>query len=176
MRLKKWAQFSLKLNPRSYRIWSRKNIEEHAFFAKMKKIALINGVNMDRLGLREPEIYGKTTLADIVGAFRREADKLGVEVSDFQSNHEGALVDEIARLADAGYAGAVFNPGAFTHTSVALRDCIAGSGMKFVEVHISNVHAREEFRSRSLTAPVCAAQICGMGVEGYLAALRFLAL
>ncbi len=141
----------------------------------MKKLALINGANLDRLGKREPEIYGSTTLEDIVAAVRRQAESLGVALSDFQSNHEGAIIDEIARLADSGCEGVIINPGAFTHTSVALRDSIAGSGMKFVEVHISNIHAREAFRDNSLTAPVCAAQICGMGLEGYLAALRFLA-
>ncbi len=141
----------------------------------MKKIALINGVNLDRLGIREPEIYGKTTLADIVAEIRKEAEKLGVEIVDFQSNHEGAIVDKIAEFADAGIKYGIINPAAFTHTSVAIRDSIAGSGIKFVEVHISNVYGREQFRHESLTAPVCSAMVAGMGVEGYLAALRFLA-
>ena len=126
----------------------------------MKTIAVINGVNMDRLGKREPQIYGSETLDMLVGSLREEAAKLGVEIAAFQSNHEGAIVDEIARLADSGVKLGIINPGAFTHTSVALRDCIAGSGIKFVEVHISNVHKREEFRRTSLTAPVCEAQIC----------------
>ncbi len=141
----------------------------------MKTIAVINGVNMDRLGRREPQIYGSETLDMLIGSLREEAAKLGVEIAAFQSNHEGAIVDEIARLADSGVKLGIINPGAFTHTSVALRDCIAGSGIKFVEVHISNVHKREEFRRVSLTAPVCEAQICGMGREGYFAALRYLA-
>lgn len=141
----------------------------------MKTIAVINGVNMDRLGRREPQIYGSETLDMLIGSLREEAAKLGVEIAAFQSNHEGAIVDEIARLADSGVKLGIINPGAFTHTSVALRDCIAGSGIKFVEVHISNVHKREEFRRVSLTAPVCDAQICGMGREGYFAALRYLA-
>lgn len=141
----------------------------------MKKIALINGVNLDRLGVREPKIYGKTTLADIVALVRSEAEKLGVEIIDFQSNHEGEIVDKIAELSDAGVECAIINPGAFTHTSVALRDCIAGSGMKFVEVHISNIYAREEFRAHSLTAPACSALVSGMGWQGYIAALHFLA-
>lgn len=140
----------------------------------MKTIAVINGVNMDRLGKREPQIYGSETLDMLIGSLREEAAKLGVEIAAFQSNHEGAIVDEIARLADSGVKLGIINPGAFTHTSVALRDCIAGSGIKFVEVHISNVHKREEFRRVSLTAPVCEAQICGMGREGYFAALRYL--
>lgn len=141
----------------------------------MKTIAVINGVNMDRLGRREPQIYGSETLDMLIGSLREEAAKLGVEIAAFQSNHEGAIVDEIARLADSGVKLGIINPGAFTHTSVALRDCIAGSEIKFVEVHISNVHKREEFRRVSLTAPVCEAQICGMGREGYFAALRYLA-
>jgi 3-dehydroquinate dehydratase-2 len=141
----------------------------------MKKIALINGVNLDRLGVREPEIYGRETLPELVASLSREAEKLGVELLDFQSNHEGAIIDKIAELADAGVKLAIINPAAFTHTSVALRDSIAGSGIKFVEVHISNVHKREDFRRVSLTAPVCAAQICGLGREGYFAALRYLA-
>lgn len=141
----------------------------------MKTIAVINGVNMDRLGKREPQIYGSETLDMLVGSLREEAAKLGVKIAAFQSNHEGAIVDEIARLADSGVKLGIINPGAFTHTSVALRDCIAGSGIKFVEVHISNVHKREEFRRTSLTAPVCEAQICGMGREGYFAALKYLA-
>ena len=141
----------------------------------MKKIAVINGANLDRLGVREPEIYGEETLEELVLSLSSEAEKLGAEIVHFQSNHEGAIIDKIAELADAGVRLAIINPGAFTHTSVALRDSIAGSGMKFVEVHISNIHRREEFRHTSLTAPVCAAQICGMGREGYFAALRYLA-
>lgn len=141
----------------------------------MKKIAVINGANLDRLGKREPQIYGSETLADLTESLAAEAEKLGVEIIPFQSNHEGAIIDKIAELADAGVKLAIINPAAFTHTSVALRDSMSGSGMKFVEVHISNVHKREEFRHVSLTAPVCEAQICGLGREGYFAALRYLA-
>ena len=142
----------------------------------MKKIALLNGPNLDRLGMREPGVYGDRTLAELEETVKSLGAGLGVEVSAFQSNHEGAIIDKIAEFADAGFDGAVINPGAFTHTSVALRDSIAGSGMRFVEVHISNIHRREEFRHTSLTAPVCEAQVCGMGFEGYLAALRYLAM
>ena len=141
----------------------------------MKKIALINGVNLDRLGKREPQIYGSETLPELVASLKAEAAKLGVELLDFQSNIEGEIVNKIDELADAGVKLGIINPAAFTHTSVALRDCIAGSGMKFVEVHISNIHKREEFRHNSLTAAVCQAQVCGMGREGYFAALRYLA-
>lgn len=141
----------------------------------MRKIALINGVNLDRLGKREPQIYGSTTLADIVADLRKSAASLGAEIVDFQSNHEGEIVDKIYELADSGVKYAIINPGAFTHTSVALRDCIAGSGMTFVEVHISNVAKREEFRHKSLVAPVSAGSVIGLGVFGYRAALEFLA-
>ena len=141
----------------------------------MRKIALINGVNLDRLGKREPQIYGSTTLSDIVAGLRKSAASLGAEIVDFQSNHEGEIVDKIYELADSGVKYAIINPGAFTHTSVALRDCIAGSGMTFVEVHISNVSKREEFRHKSLVAPVCAGSVIGLGVFGYRAALEFLA-
>lgn len=141
----------------------------------MRKIALINGVNLDRLGKREPQIYGRTTLSDIVAGLRKSAASLGAEIVDFQSNHEGEIVDKIYELADSGVKYAIINPGAFTHTSVALRDCIVGSGMTFVEVHISNVAKREEFRHKSLVAPVCAGSVIGLGVFGYRAALEFLA-
>ena len=141
----------------------------------MKKIALINGANLNRLGLREPEIYGNQTLKDLELSAKKLAGELGVELECFQSNIEGEILNKIADFADAKFDAAIINPGAFTHTSVALRDAIAGSGMRFVEVHISNIHKREEFRRNSLTAAVCEAQICGMGFEGYLAALRYLA-
>ncbi|MBR7105546.1 MAG: type II 3-dehydroquinate dehydratase [Opitutales bacterium] len=141
----------------------------------MKKIALINGVNLDRLGKREPQIYGSETLPELVSAIKAEAEKLGVEIIDYQSNVEGEIVNKIYELSDAGVEFGIINPAAFTHTSIALRDCIAGASIKFVEVHISNIHKREEFRHTSLTAPVCHAQICGMGREGYFAALRYLA-
>ncbi len=140
-----------------------------------KKIAILNGPNLDRLGKREPDVYGSQTLEDLEKAVLAEADCLGVEVEFFQSNHEGALVDKISSLVDSGIAGVVFNPGAYTHTSVALRDAIAASGLFVVEVHISNVYQREEFRHKSLTAPVSTGAIAGLGFYGYVAALRFLA-
>lgn len=141
----------------------------------MKKIGILNGVNLNRLGVREPEIYGKTTLADLEQNLRETAQKFGVEIECFQSNHEGELVDKICAWTDGGFAGVVFNPGAFTHTSVALRDCIAGCAIPTIEVHISNVHAREEFRRTSLLAPVCAGQIVGLGLAGYELALAWFA-
>ena len=141
----------------------------------MKTIALINGPNLDRLGKREPQIYGRATLAASVSGLRAEAEKLGAEIADFQSNCEGAIIDKIYGFADSGVKLGIINPGALAHTSVALRDCIAGSGMTFVEVHISNVARREDFRHLSLTAPVCAGSVAGLGAFGYSAALRYLA-
>lgn len=141
----------------------------------MKKIAIINGPNLDRLGIREPEIYGKTKLSDIIDSLKKRASELGVEIDAFQSNSEGEIINKIYEFADVGVKYGIINPGAFTHTSVALRDCIAGSGMKFVEVHISNIYKREEFRHNSITAPVCEGQISGLGTYGYLAALEWAA-
>ena len=141
----------------------------------MKKIGILNGPNLNRLGKREPEIYGHATLADLERGLADYAANLGnCEIECFQSNHEGALIDKIYDWAERGFEGIVFNPGAFTHTSIALRDALAGAGIATVEVHISNVHAREEFRHRSLTAPVCRGQICGLGLKGYAYALEAL--
>lgn len=139
----------------------------------MKKIAILNGPNLDRLGKREPEIYGSATLADLERALRAEFEP-GAKLEFFQSNHEGALIDRIAAWADARFDGLVINGGAFTHTSVALRDALAGAHLPTVEVHISNIYKREEFRHQSLTGPVCLAVITGLGFEGYHAAVRYL--
>ncbi|HEV7822252.1 MAG TPA: type II 3-dehydroquinate dehydratase [Burkholderiales bacterium] len=139
----------------------------------MKKIAILNGPNLDRLGKREPEIYGRATLADLEQALRAEFASTA-QLDFFQSNHEGALIDKIAQLAEAKVDGLVINGAAFTHTSVALRDALAGSGLRAVEVHISNIYKREEFRHHSFTAPVCVAVISGLGLDGYHAAVKFL--
>jgi 3-dehydroquinate dehydratase II len=139
----------------------------------MKKIVILNGPNLDRLGKREPEIYGKASLADLEAALRAEFAAVA-ELDFFQSNHEGELIDRIAQAADAKVAGIVVNGGALTHTSVALRDALMGAHLPAVEVHISNIYKREEFRHTSLTAPACTAVITGLGLEGYHAAVRFL--
>lgn len=139
----------------------------------MKKIAILNGPNLDRLGRREPEIYGRATLADLEQALRTEFGA-AAQLDFFQSNHEGALIDRIAALADAKYDGLVINGGAFTHTSVALRDALLGAHLPTIEVHISNIYKREGFRHTSLTAPACIAVITGLGLEGYHAAVRYL--
>lgn len=139
----------------------------------MKKILLLNGPNLALLGTREPEIYGRTTLADIVAMVTEAARGKGIEVDAFQSDVEGELVSAIGR-ARGVYDGIILNPAAYTHTSVALHDAIKASGVPTVEVHLSNVYAREGYRHESLTAGVCAGQICGFGPTGYILALEAL--
>lgn len=141
----------------------------------MVKILLINGPNLQLLGRREPEIYGTETLPDIVGKLRIMADELGVELTDFQSNCEGAIVDRIGAALFDGTDGIVINPAAYTHTSVAIRDALSAVALPAIEVHLSNVHGREDFRQRSLTAPVCTGVIAGLGSDGYGLALAALA-
>jgi 3-dehydroquinate dehydratase-2 len=140
----------------------------------MKKIAVLNGPNLDRLGKREPEIYGSATLPDLEKALRAEFGGT-VQLDFFQSNHEGSLIDKIAALADAKFDGLVINLGALTHTSIALRDALMGAHLPTIEVHISNIYKREDFRHTSLTAPACIAVITGLGFDGYHAAVRHLA-
>lgn len=140
----------------------------------MKKIGLLNGPNLDRLGKREPEVYGTVTLDQIEDKVKTKAASCDCEVEAFQSNHEGALIDKIHEWADAGFVGLIVNPGGLTHTSVALRDAIVASGLKTVEVHLSNIHAREDFRHRSLVSGIVAAIVAGMGHHGYVSALRYL--
>ena len=135
----------------------------------MRRIAVINGPNLNLLGTREPHKYGKNTLDEINGRIAAEASRLGAECLFFQSNSEGELVTAIQR-AD-GTDGIILNAGAYTHYSIALRDAIAAISTPAVEVHISNVHAREEFRRVSVIAPVCAGVIAGFGPYGYLLAL-----
>ena len=135
------------------------------------KILIINGPNLNLLGRREPEIYGSVTLDDINGRVTALASELGVEVSFFQSNHEGELVQKI-QDAMGVFQAIVINPGAYTHTSIALRDAISSAGIPAVETHISNIYQREDFRKNSYIAGVAAGQISGFGPDSYLLALR----
>ncbi len=135
-------------------------------------IAYINGPNLNLLGTREPEIYGSETLADVEAKVARLASKLGVAVSFFQSNSEGAICDHIHQLAAEGATQVVINAGAYTHTSVAIADALAGTGMRWIEVHISNVYAREAFRHHSTLSAGAAGVIVGVGTLGYELALR----
>lgn len=146
----------------------------------MRKILVLNGPNLNLLGTREPAQYGTTTLADVEALCRAAGERLGYEVECFQSNWEGALIDKIheyGRLWKQGQVlGCVFNPGAYTHTSVALHDAIKGvDGLPVIECHISNVHAREAFRHHSYISPAAAGIVVGFGVQGYVIALEGLA-
>ncbi|EGJ12004.1 MULTISPECIES: type II 3-dehydroquinate dehydratase [Rubrivivax] len=142
----------------------------------MPKILVLNGPNLNLLGQREPEVYGRTTLADVEALCRDAGARLGVEVECRQSNHEGVLIDalhEAGRAVKAGaLLGVVFNPGAYTHTSVALFDAIKGAELPVIEVHISNVHAREAFRHHSYVSPAAAGIVVGFGVDGYRLAIE----
>jgi 3-dehydroquinate dehydratase-2 len=137
----------------------------------MTAVLVLHGPNLNMLGQREPGVYGRLTLAEVDDAIARHATARGVKVECRQSNHEGDLVDAIQTAAEHGFGAVVLNPGAFTHYSYALRDAIAAVTVPVVEVHLSNVHAREPFRRRSVTAPVCRGQIAGFGLDSYLLGL-----
>jgi 3-dehydroquinate dehydratase II len=139
----------------------------------MPSVLVLNGPNLNLLGLREPGVYGSTTMDDINNRMVELGKELGVDVRCFQSNHEGALIDAL-HDARTWAAGVVFNPGGYTHTSVALRDAISAINIPVIEVHISNVHAREEFRHHSMISAVCMGTISGLGVQSYLLGLRAL--
>ncbi|WP_176084170.1 type II 3-dehydroquinate dehydratase [Martelella sp. HB161492] len=138
-----------------------------------RKIYVLNGPNLNLLGQREPGIYGALTLADVEAACHKEGDALGFEIDFRQSNHEGVLVDWIHE-AHSEAAGVAFNPGAYGHTSIALHDAIKAVIVPVVELHISNIHAREAFRHKSMISPAAKGMICGFGLDSYLLALRAL--
>jgi len=138
------------------------------------RILVIHGPNLNLLGTREPEHYGQVTLADINLALARMADGVGVDLESFQSNHEGALVERIHAAREQGVRAIIINPAAYTHTSVALRDALAAVSIPFVEVHLSNVHAREPFRHHSYFSDLAIGVISGLGHQGYLLALEYL--
>jgi 3-dehydroquinate dehydratase II len=132
----------------------------------LASILVLHGPNLNLLGLREPSIYGSASLLDVNQMLQQQATQLGVSVTAFQSNHEGALIDQIHGALDQ-HQGILINPGGYTHTSVALRDAIAGVNLPTVEVHLSNIHQREAFRHHSYIAPVAIGQISGFGIDSY---------
>ena len=139
----------------------------------MKKVLVLHGPNLNLLGVREPEVYGRETLDDLTQRFREGAEKAGIEFDVFQSNWEGALVDRIQAARTDGTDFVIINPGAFTHTSVAIRDAFAGVAIPFIEVHISNVYAREPFRHHSYLSSLAKGVIVGCGTQGYELALDY---
>jgi 3-dehydroquinate dehydratase-2 len=139
-----------------------------------KSILLINGVNLNLLGTREPHLYGSTTLLQVVEQAKQQAGSLSIQLEDIQSNHEGVIIDRIHE-ARGKIDAIVINPGAFTHTSVALRDALLGVDVPFIEVHITNIHKRETFRNHSYLSDKAEAVICGLGVYGYTAAIEYAA-
>ncbi len=138
----------------------------------MAKILVLNGPNLNLLGTREPEVYGSATLVDVEAALARLGDELGHSIACFQTNAEHAMVDRVQQAKSEGVAFVVINPGALTHTSIALRDALLGVGIPFIEVHISNVFAREPFRHHSFLTDIAVGIISGLGVQGYELALR----
>lgn len=142
--------------------------------AKSKTVLLVNGPNLNLLGTREPHLYGSTTLADVQQAASRQAAELGITLHHFQTNHEGAIIDRLQE-ARGNCDFVIINPGALTHTSVGLRDALLGCELPYVEVHVTNVHAREPFRNHSYLSDKAVGVICGLGVFGYKAALDFVA-
>lgn len=136
-----------------------------------KSVLVINGPNLNLLGTREPEVYGKTTLDDITQKLQNQAANLGISLDSYQSNHEGELIDRVQKAKKDGVGFIIINPGGFTHTSVALRDALAGVAIPFIEVHLSNIHQREEFRKHSYFSDLAIGVICGLGAKGYELAL-----
>jgi 3-dehydroquinate dehydratase-2 len=136
-------------------------------------ILVLHGPNLNLLGGREPEIYGRTTLADIHLAMEAQARSAGVQIESFQSNHEGDLIDRVQAAASEGVRFIIINPAGYTHTSVGLRDALAAVAIPFIEVHLSNIHAREAFRHKSYFSDLAVGVICGLGAHGYHLALQY---
>ncbi|MFH1790684.1 MAG: type II 3-dehydroquinate dehydratase [Candidatus Omnitrophota bacterium] len=141
----------------------------------MNKVLVIHGPNLNMLGTREIDVYGTATIAEIDTEVRKKGKALGLEAETFQSNHEGEIVDRIGEARKNGVSAIIINPAAYTHTSVAIRDAISGCGLPVIEVHLSNIYAREEFRHTSLVAPVAVGQISGFGMMSYVLALESVA-
>ncbi len=138
----------------------------------MPRILVLHGPNLNLLGTREPEVYGRTTLADIHTMMEARARAAGVQIESFQSNSEGELIDRVQAAGSEGIEFIIINPAGYTHTSVALRDALAAVGIPFIEVHLSNIHAREPFRQHSYFSALAVGTICGLGAQGYALALE----
>jgi len=142
--------------------------------ARSRRILVLHGPNLNLLGVREPEVYGRETLGEINDRLRATASSRGASLETFQSNHEGALIEKIHAAKGEGVDWIVINPGGFTHTSVAVRDALLGVAIRFIEVHLSNIHAREPFRHHSYFSDVAVGTICGLGSRGYDLAVEFI--
>ncbi len=140
----------------------------------MKKVCIIHGPNLNFTGIREKSVYGTDSLDIFNGIILEKCNEIGFEAEVFQSNYEGGIIDKLQECCLKGFDGVVINPGAYTHYSYAIRDAIASIGLPVVEVHLSNIHARDEFRKTSVTAPVCVGQVCGFGVNSYILGLEAL--
>jgi 3-dehydroquinate dehydratase-2 len=138
-----------------------------------QNLLLLNGPNLNLLGTREPDVYGRTTLAEVENMALQQANSAGATLVSFQSNHEGLLIDRVQQAASEGIDAIVINPGALSHTSIGLRDALAGVAIPFIEVHISNVHRRETFRHHSYFSAIAVGTIIGFGIDGYQAAIGF---
>jgi len=160
-------------NPSTKKTKKADRAAETASSAPRAKILVLQGPNLNMLGVREPGVYGRTTLADIHVALEDRARAAAVQLETFQSNHEGGLVDRIQAAYTEGVDFIIINPGAYGHTSIALRDALSAVAIPFVEVHISNVHAREPFRHHTYLSAIAVGVICGLGPEGYQYALEF---
>ena len=143
-------------------------------FMGIMKILVLNGPNLQLLGKRKPDVYGSETLEDVLNNLSNVASELNAEIDCFQSNSEGAIVDRIGLALDDDIDGIIINPAAYTHSSIAIHDALEGVEIPTIEIHISNIHKREEFRHKSFIAPVCIGQICGLGTDGYEWALKAL--
>jgi 3-dehydroquinate dehydratase-2 len=154
-------------------VHSREDIFEKG--ERMKKVLVINGPNLNLLGIREPDVYGRMTLEGLMHEIIELGKEWDIKVEFFQSNYEGAIIEKIHGARD-GYLGIIINPGAYTHYSYAIRDAIAAIDTPVLEVHLTNIHNREEFRHNSVIAPVCVGQISGLGICGYKAALYYFSL
>jgi 3-dehydroquinate dehydratase-2 len=151
---------------------SQKSAGKSADTGSEARILVLHGPNLNLLGTREPEVYGRTTLADIHAAMESRARAAGVRLESFQSNHEGELIDRVQSAREQGVGFIIINPGGYTHTSVALRDAFAAVAIPFIEVHLSNVHAREAFRKHSYFSDIAVGVIAGLGAQGYELALE----